>query len=131
MKKTCVVALNLEPEVIEEIDRRSGGPCLHSGRRSGRADWIRQRIYEILNFEPKRRWHDRGTELENIDWSAVKKWFPLAVEVLKLLREGATFEQVADIMTLRGERLPRGGRWTRSAVYWIVLRAKKLSSRPN
>lgn len=118
------IQLQIDPQVADLIDRKCGGPS-HGGKRGGRAHYLRQLVYKDVGIPTDPGWLGRGPsdDLEIIDERILAQEDRTCAEVIRLIKQGLSYRDVARHM--RDERVPtpRGGKWTYQTVRNYVRKA--------
>ena len=129
MKKLTSIQLQIDPSVVELIDKQCGGPS-YGGKRGGRAHFIRKILYKALDVPLDAGWLGRGPEkdLVGIDEKFLATKDPICAEVVRLVKQGLSYRDIAHYMKSERVPTPRNGTWTYQTVRGYIKKAHKLCS---
>src|SRR5690606_17362693 len=97
----------------------------HGGKRGGRAHYLRQLIYKDIGVPTDPGWLGRGPDrdLDVIDERILAQEDKVCAEVIRLVKQGLSYRDIARYMRDEKVSTPRGGKWSYQTVRRCVRKA--------
>ena len=121
--KMNALHITIEPEILDLIDQRCGGPKRNAGKLGGRSQWIRKLIYKELQVDqtsnPHETRHLRAYG-DLLEVEAPENLTDEELRVFELLNEGMGLNKIAKQLETEGFVTKRNKQWRRETVRLVI-----------
>ena len=121
------IQVQIDDDIAKMVDQKCGGPSF-GGKRGGRADYLRQLIYRDVGVAADKGWLGRGPseDISDLNVRIIAQEDPTCAQVIRLIRMGLSYRDIARHMKFEKVPTSRGGQWTYQTVRRLVKKAIRI-----